>query len=154
MTFLILWNCPGGGGGAQLVPSRVSTVWTEETMAGDTPGRECPHDDFGMRPQMGTKKMSDDRVPDSNIELRIGEGRRPSPVLPGALFRWTFQLCMYYLLMDLSWVPGRLQSCGSTRPLRGTLLDGNVLMLSRIGDGRATCLNGTAVLDRCVWGRC
>ena len=24
----------GGGGGAQLVPSRVSTVWTEETIAG------------------------------------------------------------------------------------------------------------------------
>ena len=40
-----LWNIPGGGGGSQLVPSGVSTVWTEETLAGDTPGRECPHDD-------------------------------------------------------------------------------------------------------------
>ena len=60
MTFLILWNFPGGG--AQLVPSRVSTVWTEETMAGDTPGRECPNDDVGIRPQMGTVRMSDDQV--------------------------------------------------------------------------------------------
>ena len=59
----------------QLVPSRVSAVWTEETMAGDTPGRGCPHDDFGMRPQTGTKKMSDDRVPATNIELPYGEGR-------------------------------------------------------------------------------
>ena len=27
----------GGGGGPQLVPSKVSVVWVEETMAGDTP---------------------------------------------------------------------------------------------------------------------
>ena len=47
MMFIMLLNCPGGGG-AQLVPSRVSTVWTEETMAADTPGRECPHDDIGI----------------------------------------------------------------------------------------------------------
>ena len=47
MTFFSLWNSRGGGGagGPQLVPSGVSTVWTEETLAGDTPGRECPHDD-------------------------------------------------------------------------------------------------------------
>ena len=38
----------GGGGGPQLVPSRVSTVWTEETIAGDTLGRECPHDDVDV----------------------------------------------------------------------------------------------------------
>ena len=65
----------------------------------------------------------------------------------GALFLWTFQLRLYYLLMDLSWVPGRLQSCG----LRGTLLGGSVLVLSRIGDDRAMCPSCTAVLDRCVW---
>ena len=49
-------------------------------MAGDTPGWECPHDDFGMRPQMGTKKMSDDRVPDSNIESPYGVTGSPLPV--------------------------------------------------------------------------
>ena len=69
----------GGGRGAQLVPSRISTVWTEETMAGDAPGRECPHDDFGMRPQMGTMRMSDDRVPVTNIELPYGGGASSLP---------------------------------------------------------------------------
>ena len=32
-------------GGPQLVPSGVSTVWTEETLAGVTPRWECPHDE-------------------------------------------------------------------------------------------------------------
>ena len=49
------------------VENRVSTVWTEET-----PGRECPHDDFEMRLQMGTTKMSDDSVPDTNIKSPYG----------------------------------------------------------------------------------
>ena len=64
----------GGGGGAQLFPIKVSTVWTEETMAGHTPGRECPHDDVGIRQQMGTVRMSDDRVPSTNIESPYGGG--------------------------------------------------------------------------------
>ena len=84
MTFLKLWNSPGGGGGAQLVPSRVSSVWTEETMAGDTPGRECPHDDVGMLPQMGTVRMSDDRVPATNIELPYGGGVSSLPGVTGS----------------------------------------------------------------------
>ena len=73
MTFLILWNCPWGGGGAQLVPSGVSTVCTEETMAGDTPGQECSHDHVGLRPRM-------------IIESPYG-GSRTSPALPGVFFR-------------------------------------------------------------------
>ena len=77
MTFLILWNCPGG---PQLVPSGVSTVWTEETLAGDTPGRECLHDDVEIRPRMGTMRMSEDRVPSINIESPYGGG---VPSLPG-----------------------------------------------------------------------
>ena len=36
-------------GGPQLVPSGVSTVWNELTLAGDTPGWECPHDDMEIR---------------------------------------------------------------------------------------------------------
>ena len=39
------------GGGPQLTPPPppgVSTEWTEEIMAEDTSGRECPHDDFGI----------------------------------------------------------------------------------------------------------
>ena len=42
------------GVGPQLVPSAVSTVWTEKTLADDTPGRECPHDDVGLRQRKGT----------------------------------------------------------------------------------------------------
>ena len=75
---------PGGGGGVQLVRSRVLAVWTEETMAGDTPGLECPHDDVGIRPQMGTVRMSDDRVP-SNIESLYGGGASSLPGATGSL---------------------------------------------------------------------
>ena len=75
----------GGGGGAQPVPSRFSTVWTEETMAGDTPGRECPHDDVGIRPQMGTVRMSDDRVPFTNIESLYEGGASSLPGATGSL---------------------------------------------------------------------
>ena len=78
----------GGGGGAQLVPSRVSTVWTEETdetMAGDTPVRECPHDDVGIRQQRGTVRMSDDRVPSTNIESPYGGGVSSLPGATGSL---------------------------------------------------------------------
>ena len=48
-------------------------------MAGDTPGRECSHHDVGMRLQMGTVKMSDDRVPATNIELPYGGGASSLP---------------------------------------------------------------------------
>ena len=48
----------GGGGGPQLVPSKVMVGWFEETMAGDTPGQEFPCEDLGMRPLIGTKKPS------------------------------------------------------------------------------------------------
>ena len=36
---------PGGGGGAQSVPSRISGVLVEETKAGDTSRPECPCED-------------------------------------------------------------------------------------------------------------
>ena len=69
------------GGGPLLIPPRDSTEWTEEIMAEDTSGRECPHDDFGIRPRMGTIEMSEDRVPIRNIESPYGGGVRS---LPGA----------------------------------------------------------------------
>ena len=62
------------GGGPQLVPSGVSTVWTKETLAEDTPGRECPHVDVGLRSWRGTTQMSEDRVPSMNIESLYGGG--------------------------------------------------------------------------------
>ena len=63
-----------GGGGAQLVPSGVSIVWTEKTLAEDTPGRECPQDDVGLRLREGTMWMLKDRVPSMNIESPYGGG--------------------------------------------------------------------------------
>ena len=53
----------------------------------------------------------------------MGEGCGPSPVLPGTFFRCSFQLHLYYLPTDPSWVLGRWQSCGSMRPLRGRPID-------------------------------
>ena len=60
MTFNDVSQAGTVRGEPQLVPSRVSTVWTEESLAGDTPGRECPHDDVEIRPRMGTMRMSED----------------------------------------------------------------------------------------------
>ena len=42
--------------GPQSVPSRISVVLVDGTMAGDTPGRECPHEDGDLRPQAGVTK--------------------------------------------------------------------------------------------------
>ena len=75
----------GGGGGPQLVPSGVSTVWTEKTLAEDTPGCECPHDVVGLRPQEGTMWMSKDRVPSMNIESPYGGGVSSLPGATGSL---------------------------------------------------------------------
>ena len=50
-------------------------------MAEDTAGRECPHDDFGIRPRTGMTEMSEHRVPMRNIESPYGGGVR---FLPGA----------------------------------------------------------------------
>ena len=54
-------------------------------MAGDTPGQECPHDDVGIRQQMGTVRMSDDRVPSTNIESPYGGGVSSLPGATGSL---------------------------------------------------------------------
>ena len=84
MTFLRLWNSPGGGG-PQLVPSGVSTVWNEKTLAEDSPGRECPHDDVGLQLRKGTMWMLKDRVPSMNIESPYGGGVSSLPGATGSL---------------------------------------------------------------------
>ena len=43
----------GGGGGAPVVPSRISVVLVEETKAGDTSRPECPCDDQERQPLAG-----------------------------------------------------------------------------------------------------
>ena len=54
-------------------------------MAGDISGRECPHDDIGIRPRMGTIWMSEDRVPTTNIESPYGGGMSSFPGATGSL---------------------------------------------------------------------
>ena len=46
-------------------------------MAGDTPGRECPHKDLGMRPQIGTEKLSGGTVSDADTGSPYGRGVLP-----------------------------------------------------------------------------
>ena len=65
-------------------------MWTEETLAGDTPGRECPHDDVEIRPRMGTMRMSEDRVPSMNIELPYGGVVSSLPGATGSLLPMKF----------------------------------------------------------------
>ena len=115
-------------------------MWTEETLAGDARGRECPHDDVEIRPRIGTMQMSEDRVPSMNIESPHGRGVSSLPGATGSLLPVKFPARLYCLLMDPRWVLGRLQPCGSTRPLRGTLPDGSVPVMNRIGNGRLTYL--------------
>ena len=89
MTFLRLWDSPGGGGGggAQLLFPGGSTVWTEQTLAEDTLERECPHDVVGLRPHDGMMWMSNNRVPLKKFESPYGGGVSPSPVLPEIFLR-------------------------------------------------------------------
>ena len=60
-------------------------MWTEKTLAEDTPGRECPHDVVGLQPQKGTMWMSKDRVPSMNIESPYGGGVSSLPGATGSL---------------------------------------------------------------------
>ena len=102
-----------------LVSSGCSTVRTERASAEDTHRRECPHDVVGLHAHKGTMWMSSDCVPLKNVESPHGGGVSPLSVLPEVLLRQCFQLCLPCLPRDLSWVRGRMKSCGSMRPLQG-----------------------------------
>ena len=75
------------GGGPQLPPPPpgVSAEWTEEIMAEDTSGRECPHDVIEIRLRTGARGMSEDRVPTTNIESPYGGGVSSLPGATGSL---------------------------------------------------------------------
>ena len=79
-------NGPPAGGKRRLIrdggpASRVSG----HVRPRDTPGWECPHDDVGIRPRMGTMQMSEDRVPSTNIESPYGGGVSSLPSATGSL---------------------------------------------------------------------
>ena len=70
------------GGGPLLAPPGALAECTEQTMAEDTQGWECPHgDDLELRPRTGTIGISEDGVPIRNIVSPYGGGVRS---LPGA----------------------------------------------------------------------
>ena len=52
-------------------------VLVEETIAGDTPGWECPREDLGMRPLIGTTKPLGGTVSDDDNRSPCGRGALP-----------------------------------------------------------------------------
>ena len=62
------------GGGPRSVPSRISVVLVDETMAGGTPGRECPREDQDLRPQAGVTRPAG---------VSVGGGSAGSPCVGG-----------------------------------------------------------------------
>ena len=71
-------------------------------MAGDTPGRECPREDLGMRPLIGTKKPSGGTVSDDDSRSPCGWGALPLSGVARRLLRLMLQLHLHCLLRDLS----------------------------------------------------
>ena len=63
--------------GLRSVPSRISVVFVDGTMAGGTPGRECPHEDRDLRSRAGIT-----RPPAS---ASVGGGSAGSPCAGGTL---------------------------------------------------------------------
>ena len=60
--------------GPRSVPSRISVVLVDGTMAGDTPGRECPREDGYWRPRAGETRPASMSVGGGDDGLlRVGE---------------------------------------------------------------------------------
>ena len=59
--------------GPRSVPSRISVVLVDETMAGDTPGRECPREDGNWRPRAGETRPAGVSVGGGDALLHAGE---------------------------------------------------------------------------------
>ena len=81
-----LW---GGGTlsveGPQSVPSWISVVRVDGTIAEDTPGRECPRDDRDWRPRAGVTRTAGVSVGGSGAGSLWGGGTLPSLDLAGSL---------------------------------------------------------------------
>ena len=63
-------------GGPRSVPSRISVVLVDGTMAGGIPGRECPREDRDFRPQAGVTRPAG---------VSVGGGSAGSPCVGGTL---------------------------------------------------------------------
>ena len=87
-------------GGPRSVPSRISVVLVDGTMAGDTPGRECPREDGNRRPRAGETKLAgvyvgggDAGLPHAGETLSSPDvAGRFLPVVPaGGPLQWVLQ---------------------------------------------------------------
>ena len=74
--------------GPQSVPSRISIVLVDGTMAGDTPGRECPREDEYWRPRAGETRPAGVSVGGGDAGLRVLRKRCPPLMLPGSPALW------------------------------------------------------------------
>ena len=60
--------------GPRSVHSRISVVLVDGTMTGDTPGRECPREDWDWRPQAGATRPAGVSVGGGDAGLpQVGE---------------------------------------------------------------------------------
>ena len=74
--------------GPRSVPSRILVVLVDGTMAGDTPGRECPSEDRNWRPRAGETRSAGMSVGGGDAGLPRAGKRCPPLMLPGGPFRW------------------------------------------------------------------
>ena len=131
-------NTPGlSGGGAQLVPSRISVVLVEDTNDGDTSGWECLCEDQEMRPVAGTRKPSSGTVSDDDIRSSCGGGGGlPSSVVAGGLLPVDVTDTPTLYVEGLLSVPSRISVVLVDGRWLGTLQDGSVHMRMGICDRR------------------
>ena len=85
-----------GGGGAPVVPSRISVVLVEETKAGDTSRPECPCDDQDTQPLAGPNGPRGGAVSEGDTQSLCGGGGGGGRC-PLALFR--------FLVVDVTKTP-------------------------------------------------
>ena len=71
--------------GPQSVPSRISVVRVDGTIAEDTPGRECPREDRDGRPRAGVTRPAGVSVGGSGAGSLHGGGTLPSLDVAGSL---------------------------------------------------------------------
>ena len=129
-------------------------MWTVETMAGDTPGRECPNDDVGIRPRMGTVRMSEDRVPSTNIESPYGGGVLSLPGATGSLLPVKFPAVPVLLADGPQLGSWQLAVVRVDETPAGDASGRECPRVEQNQQRRFKYLSCTAVLDCHVWGRC
>ena len=87
-----------------------------QTMVGDTPGRECPHEDLGMRLQIGKRRCQVVLCLMPTLGRRMGEGRCPFLVFAGRSLPVDVTVASELPVEGPQSVPLQVQWCGSIGP--------------------------------------